>query len=456
MRCRVLIVDDEVFQQKVIEQIVKSKLGFETLLASSGEEALDILLKGEERIDLVLLDISMPGMNGVELLKKIKPLRPDLPVIMVTIHSDISLAVESIKAGAADYVTKDTIYERLKLSIQNAMKMHVLADEVARLRRKSEGQVQFGDIIGISRPIHDAKIIAERAALSEIPVFIEGEGGVGKALFANAIHSCSKYSNKPFVSVNFGKTIEGMDTSYNALIKEIKSKMEELKKSVGGGTLYLDGVDAIEPGVQNLLLGELEGDLNSTRVIASSYDKLEPLVRDNKYNPRLYSKLKKFPISIPPLRSRKEDISPLVESFCKKFSASEGKNISGFTTGAIDVLTSHSWPGNVKELRNAVFKAVLLCENELIDSKDFSKLSSKISSNSMAYNNLGKQFQLCDPNGDYRTLLDIEKEVIIGALEHYKWHISHVARKLGIGRSTLYRKMTEFNIKAPIVGHQVA
>jgi len=260
MPFNILVVDDDVIQRKLIGEIVSKHMGHNILTAENGTEAVDkIIGNGGKNIDLVLLDMSMPGMSGLEVLKAIKPERPDLPVIMVTGNSDVSMAVQSVKAGAIDYIIKNASAERMKLSIENSIKINILQQEVSRLKRSINGQVFFSDIMGSSKALNHALTLAKRAATSSIPVFIEGENGVGKELFARAIHGSSPRAAMPFVAVNCGAIPE--DLAESLLFGHERGAFTgALYKSLGkfreaeGGTIFLDEVGELKPELQVKLL----------------------------------------------------------------------------------------------------------------------------------------------------------------------------------------------------------
>lgn len=473
MSHHVLIVDDDPLQRKMTEVIIANKFQYSTTLASGGREAIDIILSGSKvDIDLVLLDLSMPDINGIEVLRQVKPLKPDLPIIVLSAYGDVSSAVEAMRAGAVDFVEKQAGFERLQVSIENALSMTVLRHEVDRLQRSLSGQNISTDIIGQSKALNDTIVMVEKAADSSIPVLIEGESGVGKELFARTIHGFSDRSGKPFVAVNCGAIPENLLESI-MFGHEKGSFTGALYRTVGkfreadGGTLFLDEVSELRLDLQVKLLralqtGEIEpvGSRSSTkvnvRIISATNQNLETRVKLGKFREDLFYRLNVFPIHVPSLRERIEDIPLLIDAFLQRFSAVENKRIRGITERARELLLKYSWPGNVRQLENMIFRAVVLCDKDLLDINDFPYITKQLQPDLLRLSSFkdgtglgSKIIGLTQEDGDFFTLANLEKETIKQALIHYDWHMSEVARRLGIGRSTLYRKMNEYDIRIP-------
>ncbi len=473
MSHHVLIVDDDPLQRKMTEVIIANKFQYSTTLASGGKEAIDIILAGSKvDIDLVLLDLSMPDVNGIEVLRQVKPLKPDLPIIVLSAYGDVSSAVEAMRAGAVDFVEKQAGFERLQVSIENALSMTVLRHEVDRLQRSLSGQNISTDIIGQSKALNDTIVMVEKAADSSIPVLIEGESGVGKELFARTIHGFSDRSGKPFVAVNCGAIPENLLESI-MFGHEKGSFTGALYRTIGkfreadGGTLFLDEVSELRLDLQVKLLralqtGEIEpvGSRSSTkvnvRIISATNQNLETRVKLGKFREDLFYRLNVFPIHVPSLRERIGDIPLLIDAFLQRFAAVENKRIRGITERARELLLKYSWPGNVRQLENMIFRAVVLCDKDLLDVADFPYITKQLQPNLLRSSTINdgvglgsKIIGLTQEDGDFYTLSNLEKETIKQALIHYDWHMSEVARRLGIGRSTLYRKMSEYDIRIP-------
>ncbi len=471
MSHHVLVVDNDPLQCRSAELSIRQMPLYDVTTLTSGLDAIELLKSTKGTfIDLVLLDLSMPEIDGMEVLRAIKPLRPDLPVIIYTAHGDVKRSVEALKEGAADFVEKQDGPERLKVSIENVLRMHSLEEEVDRLKRVTSGQARFSDITGASEEIRQAKMVAERAAKSNITVLIKGESGVGKELFARAIHGESKRSGKPFIPVNCGAIPENLVES--VLFGHEKGAFTgALEKTIGkfreadGGTLFLDEVGELSLDVQVKLLRAIqEGEVEpvgsgkpvsiDVRLISATHRDLEEAVAEGNFREDLYYRLNVFPMTVPSLRERVEDIEALAEYFIDHIAAEENRKISGISQEAKKLLRSYSWPGNVRQLRNAVYRAVVLCDSEILGTDDFTHIIAAVDS----YANSHRQpVHVRQPGGDYviemmddrefRPLSEIEQEAISSALKFYEWKISTVARHLGIGRSTLYRKIQEYGLE---------
>lgn len=462
MAQRILIVEDDPAQLRYLEEVVGA-LGYEIEVANTGETAVDLLAQEGQDIDLVLLDLVLPEMDGVAVLEKIKPSRPDLPIIMLTMQGGVGTVVRAMRAGAADFFVKPASPERLQVSIENALKVRTLTDELSRMSRRLNGEMAFDDLVGRSRGMMAAIELAKRGARSGIPILIEGESGVGKEMIARAIQGSGERARKPFVTVNCGalphNLVESIlfgheKGSFTGATKRHAGKFQE----ANGGTLFMDEVGELAPDIQVKLLRALQqGEIDSVgskrpttvdiRLISATNKDLFGLVREGRYREDLYYRLNIFPITVPSLRSRPEDIAPLVEYFAARFAASEGKSLRGVSDAAMGILNRYSWPGNVRQLENAVFRAVVLCDGEVLETSDFPQIAQRFG---LAANSVGDSepapgdaLRIVSPSGALRTLREVEEEMIRAALDRHDGHMSNVARELGIGRSTLYRKVRE-------------
>jgi DNA-binding NtrC family response regulator len=382
----VLIVDDDPVQRRLLESCI-SRSGHQTLTAPGGGPALELLFspKGEQ-ISLVLLDLMMPDVDGIQVLTKLRATNPDLPVIVLTAKGGIDSAVEAMRAGANDFLVKPTSPERIKVSIQNALKLGVLTGEVSRLKKKQQNQLGFADLVGKSFPMRQVIRLGERAAQSSIPILIEGESGVGKELIARAIQGCSERAGKPFVTLNCGAIPENLIESilfghekgaFTGASDKHLGKFQE----ADGGTLFLDEIGELRLDMQVKLLRALqEGEIDpvgakrpvkvDVRIISATNRDLAELTRDGRFREDLYYRLNVFPVLIPPLRDRREDVPALAEYFVTRFAAEENKQVSGFTPEALALLDSYGWPGNVRQLENTIFRAVVLCDTDALDVVD--------------------------------------------------------------------------------------
>jgi DNA-binding NtrC family response regulator len=473
MSYNILLVDDDVAQAHVIEQVIHDKLQYKTQLVENGQDAIDLLTsKDASGVDLVLLDIGLPGVDGIEVLNAIKPVKPNLPVIVRTGYDDLDLAVDAMKAGAVDFVQKMDPPEKLKRSIDGALRRHVLNSEMSMMKESRKGRgASFEGIIGESPSIKEMIALGKKVAKSDIPVLLEGESGTGKELMARAIHAFGERAEKPFIAVNCGAIPENLVESilfghekgaFTGAIYKTFGKFRE----ADGGTVFLDEIGELPADIQVKLLrvlqdGEIDpvgskGSLKvDVRVISATNRTLSDEVKNGSFREDLFYRLSVFPINTPSLRQRKGDLILLIKHFVDSFAAAEGKVINGISKDAESLLTQYTWPGNIRQLKNAVFRAVVLAEGNELKPSDFPQIVSAIKNGDDEGNFLfddeggnlsANSILMNEKNEDYRTLSEIERDVIMSALDYYKGHMSKVAKKLGIGRSTLYRKLEEFDI----------
>lgn len=496
MSKRVLIVDDDPAQRRILEETLK-RLGHETRSVSSGEQALQILEGAEAAgISLVLLDLLMPAIDGMAVLSKLRA-KPGMPPIIVqTANGSIDAAIRAMRAGAADFVVKPASPERLDVSIRSALKIEALAGEITRIRQKAEGTLGFDDLIARGEAMARVVALGRRAATSNIPVLIEGESGVGKELIARAIQGESERAGKPFLTVNCGAIPENLVESI-LFGHEKGSFTGATDKRIGkfqeadGGTLFLDEVGELPLEAQVKLLRALqEGEIDPVgakkpvkvnfRLISATNRDMIQLVKDGKFREDLYYRLNVFPMMIPPLRERLSDVPELAGHFMARFAAEEGKRVTGYTADAMRLLQSYSWPGNVRQLENAVFRAVVLADGAELTVAEFPQIAAHVEGfaaevppapafvdKNPAYTGpavLGAEdmlpqtveikgasgtlgIQAISGDGEIRPLEEIEADMIRLALGRYRGHMTEVAKRLNIGRSTLYRKMQEYGLE---------
>ena len=437
---------------------------------------------------MVLLDLTMPGLSGMDTLERLSAKRADLPVIMLTATSGIDTIVQAMRRGAVDFIVKPANPERVVVSIRNALKLQSLSGEVKRLSRKSEGGMSFDDMIATAPPMRQVVRLAERAASSDIPVLILGESGVGKEVVARCIQGASDRAGKPFVTVNCGAIPENLVESilfghekgaFTGAVSKALGKFVE----ADGGTLFLDEVGELPLDMQVKLLRALqEGEVDAigsrrptkvdVRIISATNKDLSTLVENNQFREDLYYRLNVFPIDMPSLRERKADIPALVQHFIKRFNVSEGTKVSGASPTTMSLLNAYDWPGNVRQLENMIFRAVVLCEGDELTPQDFPQLQGILgelpdvdysfedagseseqgvsleqpAGVTIASNDDDSPVRVTDPKGELRSLEEVERDLIQYAIDFYAGHMSEVARKLGIGRSTLYRKVREHEL----------
>ncbi len=467
----IAVVDDEASQRFALTRFIERTLGYQAMGVAMGQEMLDILhSKDFANPDLLLLDLGLPDIDGMHVLEKARHITPDLPIIVLTGNEEVSTAVRAMQKGALDFMNKPFSPERLRVSITNALRMKHLGDEVSRLQRKTTGHVPFEDLRGQSSSLLHAIDLARQAARSTIPVHLQGESGVGKELFARAIHGSSDRSGKPFVAVNCGAIPENLVEStlfghekgaFTGAIANYTGKFKE----ADGGTLFLDEVGELPAHVQVKLLralqsGEIEpvGATGTTKVnirlISATNRDLQHMVLDGHFREDLFYRLHVFPITIPALRERQQDILLLANHFLARFTAQENKTIQGFSPEAQAMLLSYSWPGNVRQLENTIFRAVVLSAGGLISPQELNlnttmrpiPTAAVEKVDSFTPKPLHTASALLTEDGHIATLEEIERRVITLALERYRGQISEIARRLNIGRSTLYRKMEQFEL----------
>jgi DNA-binding NtrC family response regulator len=484
----ILIVDDDPVQRRLLETAI-SRLGLNTLTAPGGGPALDLLFspKGEQ-VSLMLLDLMMPDIDGIEVLTKLRAANQEMPVIVLTAKGGIDSAVEAMRAGANDFLVKPASPERIKVSIQNALKLGLLSVEVTRLKKKQQNRLVFDDLIAGSPAMRQVIRLGQRAAQSAIPILIEGESGVGKELIARAIQGCSDRAGKPFITVNCGAIPENLIESilfghekgaFTGATDKHLGKFQE----ADGGTLFLDEIGELRLDMQvKLLRAVQESEIDpvggkrpvkvDVRIISATNRDLNDLTREGRFREDLYYRLNVFPVFIPPLRERSEDVPALAQYFVARFAAEENKHVAGFTADAMNLLNSYSWPGNVRQLENTIFRAVVLCDTDTLDAVDFPQIAGAMGvplrerafvDSAPATNaspgsartpaglasRAGGRFDIsvADLGGHMRKLEDIESEIIRMAIGRYEGRMSEVARRLGIGRSTLYRKLKELGLE---------
>ena len=466
----VLIVDDDPTQRRLLQAVVE-KSGFSTLQAADGDAALEIALGvDKDAVHVILLDLVMPGRGGMETLAEIQKNRPELPVIVLTGKGSIETVVAAMKAGARDFVVKPASPERIIVSVRNALEVKTLVGEVKRLKKTSTGTLSFNDLIGSASSIRSVVAMGERGARANIPILITGESGVGKEVIARAIQGASERAGRPFITVNCGAIAENLVESIlfgheKGSFTGANSKHMGKFQEAHTGTLFLDEVGELPLEMQVKLLRVLqEGEVDpigskrpvsvDVRIISATNRDLAKAVAAGTFREDLFYRLNVFPITVPPLRERREDIPALVNHFIKRFNAQERLSVNGATSDTLELLKSYDWQGNVRQLENTIFRAMILSDGHMLQPQDFPQISGlavNISAQTSDPLNILADTQsltdeavsVLDRDGHLRTLEDIERDLIQFAIENYSGHMSEVARRLGIGRSTLYRKVRE-------------
>ncbi len=493
MAQRVLIVDDDPAQRRILEEVIR-RFGYETKSAGSGEQALSILQGENAGISLVLLDLVMPGIDGMQVLSTLNGKAGIPPIIVQTANGSIDTAIGAMREGAIDFVVKPVSPERLEVTIKSALRIEELSGEIKRIKKKAEGKLTFDDLILRGEAMKRVVELGRRGANSNIPVLIEGESGVGKELIARAIQGESERAGRPFVTVNCGAIPENLVESI-LFGHEKGSFTGATDKRIGkfqeadGGTLFLDEVGELPLDVQVKLLRALqEGEVDAVgskkpskvdfRLVSATNRDMIALVKEGKFREDLYYRLNVFPIWVPPLRERLEDVPDLANHFLARFTAEEGKRVTGLTADAMKLLMSYSWPGNVRQLENAVFRAVVLADGSELTVNEFPQIAAHVEGFKAEMPSAPAQVQkqpaytgpallgaeatvprtvevktgslgipAIDGEGDIRPLDEIEADMIRLALGRYRGHMTEVAKRLKIGRSTLYRKMQEYGLE---------
>ena len=478
----VLIVDDDPVQRRLLETTIQ-RYGYQTIVADGGDAAVKLFTRHDTRIDAVVLDLVMPDLDGLGVLAFMREASLNIPVIVQTAHGGIDNVVSAMRAGATDFVVKPASPERLEVSLRNVLAARALAGELQRLKRRHEGTLTIADVITRSAAMQPVLKAAEKAAASAISVLLEGESGVGKELIARAIHGSGTRRAKPFVAVNCGAMPETLVESilfghekgaFTGATERHAGKFVE----ADGGTLFLDEVGELPPPAQVKLLRALqEGAVEpvggrkvvklDVRIISATNRNLIADVKAGRFREDLFYRLHVFPLSVPPLRTRREDVPDLARHFLTRFAAEEGKRVRGISREALSLLAAANWPGNVRQLENAMFRAVVLAEGEEIGINEFPQIAAQVSSDEASIPQLSEPspaitaswpdgpadvvpvriatpahtLPITDSHGDVRPLEEIERDSIRFAISHYRGQMSEVARKLRIGRSTLYRKL---------------
>ncbi len=452
-KTKIMVVDDEESMCNFM-QIMLEKEGYKTTVSQDSKIALERIKK--ENYDLVVADLMMPEMSGLELLSRAKSVDPDLSFIVMTAFASVDTAIEALKNGAFDYVTKPFKVEEIKIAIQKCLEQKKITHENIRLKRELKKKSDFDCFIGNSPEIVKLKKMAEKVARSDSTVLIEGESGTGKELVAKAIHFNSRRADKSFVTINCAALPENLLESElfghvkGSFTGAIKDK-EGLFKVADGGTFFLDEVGMTSSSIQVKLLRALEekeitpvgGTVPmkvDVRLIAATNADLEQEVKLGNFRPDLYYRLNVISIKIPPLRERKDDIRLLTSYFVKKYCQDAGAEKKSVSDDTMKFLLSYGWPGNVRELENTIEHAVLLAKGHQINMED---LPEKIKES--------KPLQLAtDSRPPTPTLETIEKTYIYWVLSQTGWQKSKAASILGIDTSTLYRKIERYGLKSPL------
>ncbi|MDT8322747.1 MAG: sigma-54 dependent transcriptional regulator [Bacteroidota bacterium] len=450
----IYIVDDDHSLRRLLEFTMQS-WGYATEVFSSGEALIKNL---DENPNVVLLDHMMPGLSGLDALKAVKEKKPELPVIMLSAQGKIDVAVEIMRAGAADYFTKPVDLKRLQFAINNAISLHDLRDRVKQLQDTLETSVRFENIISNSGPMQNVLKLVDKARNSEINVLIEGESGTGKELIARAIHFNGNRKDRPFVVINCAaiprelleSELFGHERgSFTGAVERKIGKFE----AAHTGTIFLDEIGELDMSLQAKLLrviqtkqfervGGLETLSSDARVISATNRDLLSMAEQREFREDLYYRLSTFPIKLPPLRERPSEIPLLAEHFLERFSEREKRPGLELHADTLSLLQRYTWPGNVRELQSIIERAVLLAEESVIRPQDLPQALRFIG----AQDGGAMSTRVFSSRDDVLPLEKIKELAVRRALELYDGNITETARALQIGRTTLYDLIKKFDI----------
>ena len=448
---RILVVDDEDGMRRLLSRVL-TREGYETSAVGSGAEALRLV--ASERFDLVVTDIKMPEMDGLQLLAELKEYEPSLPIIVITAYGTIENAVQALRSGAYDYIAKPFENDEIKLTVAKAFERERLLAENRYLHAELEGRYDFSGIVGGSLAMQQVYDMASSVAVSNANVMITGESGTGKELLARSIHYSSLRKEKPFVVLNCAAISEGVLESelfghekgaFSGALDTRKGRFERADQ----GTLFIDEVAEMSMAAQVKLLRVIQEHEfervggNKTisvdvRIVAATNKKLEEQVKNGNFREDLYYRLNVVNINVPPLRSRREDVEPLSRFFLEKYTSETGKKITDLSPRALSCLLAHDWPGNVRELQNAIERAVVLSKGSVLTPRDFPQ-------------GMQGDDQIClqipEKGGSLTDILeDLERQLIIQTLQREDGSQTRAAETLGIKRTTLRYKMEKYRM----------
>jgi DNA-binding NtrC family response regulator len=451
----VFIVDDEQAISKLLSYWLKDKWGYDIEVFASGEEVIKRLY---QKPDLILLDIMLPGMDGMEVLKRIRQVDENLPVIMLSAQGKVEVALESLKFGAYDYFPKPIDLQKLEPAVKNAIKGYDLSKEIENLRENIKKEYSFSNIVSADSRMQDVFKLVTKVLNNDITVLIYGESGTGKELIARAIHYNGNRKNNPFIVVNCASIPRELleselfgheKGSFTGAHQRKLGKFEV----ANGGTIFLDEVGELEMLLQAKLLrviqekafdrvGGTELIKTDVRIVSATNRDLKDAVDKKEFREDLFYRLNSFPIFIPPLRHRKGDILVLAQHFLESLSKKLGKEIKGFSKKALKLIYDYPWPGNIREMENTIERCMIIAERDIIDVDDL-PTHLKTSDSVITSDFTGNIF-----NDD--TIIPFEKlkeESIRHALKVTKGNIVEAAKKLHLGRATIYRLMERYNIE---------
>ena len=450
MKAKILVVDDDAAHRKMLTAVLSNE-GYAVYEAADGKEAVGAI--DESFYDLIIMDIKMREMDGIEALKRIKQLSPQIPIVMMTAFSSVDTAVDALKSGAFDYLTKPIDIEEVKILVKKTLKYRRLEQENKYLRERIDDRFNFSEIIGRSPAMKRVFETVSLVAPTQATALITGESGTGKELIANAIHQNSPRKDNAFIKINCAALTETLLESElfgheKGSFTGAHSRKKGRFQMAHEGSIFLDEIGEMSIGTQAKILRvlqeqefELVGGTTpikvDVRVIAATNRVLETDIASGRFREDLYYRLNVVQIEIPSLYKRREDIPLLAERFLKQYSERNHRFVKGFSPHAIDMLMRHPWPGNVRELENVVERAVILARSEVITPGDFPEKVRQASEEPESEDSAAKVG---------KTLKEVEKGMILRTLEHTGGNRTHTAKMLGISRRTLQLKLKDYGV----------
>ena len=450
MTPKILIVDDETAHCQMLEAVLKAEK-YATQRAQDGQSAIEAVK--ERFYDLILMDIRMNRVGGIEALEKIKEISPDIPIIMMTAYASVDTAVQAMRSGAYDYLTKPLDIDELKILVAKALRHHQLEKENIFLKEQLGSRFDFSNIIGRSRAMKELLETVAMVAPSEATVLILGESGTGKELIANAIHQNSPRSNHPFIKVNCAALPETLLESelfghekgaFTGAVSRRQGRFHLAHK----GSILLDEIAEMSMATQSKILrvlqerefepiGSSETVKVDTRIITATNKNLEEEVRANRFREDLYYRINVVNLNVPSLRDRREDIPLLVDFFLKRYAKKNHRNLKGFTPKAMDLLMRYDWPGNIRELENVVERSVIMMRGDFITPDEFPGV---LKSLDPEYEQISAEML------SGKSLKEMEKAMIMRTLQETDGNRTRAAEILGISRRTLQLKLKEYGV----------
>jgi len=460
MKGRILIVDDEEIVLRSCQRILRDD-DYQIDVARDGLEALGLV--NENDYDVLILDIKMPKMDGIEVLRRVKEARPDIDVVMITGLHDIGTAVQAMKLGALDYLPKPFEPEDLQMLVAKAFDRRATLGGMLNPENEDSSSYHFENIIGSSVPMQDVFRLIARCAPTNSTVMVRGESGTGKELIARAIHYNSLRKDRPFVPVDCTSLSENLLES--ELFGHVRgsftgavSNKKGLFETADGGTLFLDEIGNIPLTTQAKLLRFIEerefkavGDTRTQtvdiRLVTATNKNLEGMVADGDFRDDLYYRINIFPIEIPPLRNRRDDIPALAIHFLNRFSEDMNHKSMEFSPGAMNLLMNHDWPGNVRELENVIQRAVILASGDVIRQGHLVNIIDMLPRIDLDVPRTSEELKRLKKVARQKSVENVEKHFVLGALKRNGWNVTRAAEETGMQRSNLQALMKKYDIR---------